>query len=233
MAVLLRRVRAGLRGPLVDVRLAGGVVAAISPDEPTGGALVIDGRGGTLLPGLVDAHVHAAQWASTRRRIPLDAATSAQQAVDLVAGAARAESGEIVMGSDFRDGLWPDKPHKDLLERALPGQPVALFSNDLHTLWLSPAALQLIGHDHPTGVLVEDDCYRATAALPAAPAPMLDRWVLEAADAAAARGVTGIRDFEYTGTIADWTRRLATGTSSVREGCVVARHLLDAPTACG
>jgi predicted amidohydrolase YtcJ len=231
--VLLRRVRAGLRGPLVDVRLAGGAVAAIGSGEPAGGALVIDGRGGTLLPGLVDAHVHAAQWASSRRRVPLDAATSAREAVDLVVRAARADPGEVVTGAGFRDGLWPDAPHKDLLERALPGQPVALFSNDLHTVWLSPAALRLVGRDHPTGVLVEDDCYQATSALPAAGVELLDRWVLEAVEAAAARGVTGIADYEYADTVADWTRRLAAGPPAVRVTCVIARHLLDGAIARG
>lgn len=233
MEVLLRRVRAGLRGPLVDVRLAGGVVAAIGASDPAGDALVVDGCGGTLLPGLVDAHVHAAQWASSRRRVPLDAATSAKHAVDLVVAAARAEPGEIVMGAGFRDGLWPDQPHKDLLEAALPGQPVALFSADLHTIWLSPAALKLIGSDHATGVLVENDCYQATSALPGAPPEMVDRWVLEAMEAAAARGVTGIRDFEYADTVTDWIRRLATGTPAVRVACVIARHMLDEAIARG
>jgi predicted amidohydrolase YtcJ len=227
VAVLLRRVRLGLRGPLADVRLADGTVAEIGSGVPADGAQVIDGRGGTLLPGLVDAHVHAAQWASSRRRVRLDDADSAQDAVDRVVSAARAEPGEVVTGGGFRDGLWPDQPHKDLLERALPGRPVALFSNDLHTVWLSPAALALIGWDHPTGMLVEGDCYRATSALPTAPTEQLDRWVLAAAEAAAARGVTAIMDFEYADTITDWTRRLAVDSPAVRVRCVIARHVLD------
>jgi predicted amidohydrolase YtcJ len=231
--VLLRRVRLGLRGPLADVRLAGGTVAEIGSGEPAGDALVIDGRGGTVLPGLVDAHVHAAQWASSRRRVRLDDACSAREAVDTVVSAAPAEPGELVTGGGFRDGLWPDVPHKDLLESALPGRPVALFSNDLHTVWLSPTALALIGLDHPTGVLVEGDCYQATSALPTAPAERVDRWVLDAMDAAATRGVTAITDFEYADTVADWTRRLAIGPPVVRVGCVIARHVLDEAIARG
>jgi len=232
--VLLRRVRLGLRGPVVDVRLAGGAVAEIGSVAPARDALVIDGRGGTLLPGLVDAHVHAAQWASSRRRVRLDDAGSAREAVETVVAAALAAPADIVIGGGFRDGLWPDQPHKDLLQRALPGRPVALFSNDLHTAWLSPAALALVGQaNHPTGVLVEGDCNRATAALPAASADQLDRWVLEAMDAAAARGVTGIMDFEYADTVTDWTRRLATGSPVVRVRCVIARHVLDEAIARG
>jgi predicted amidohydrolase YtcJ len=233
MEVLLRRVRLGLHGRMADVRLAGGTVAEIGSGVPAGDAQVIDGRGGTLLPGLVDAHVHAAQWASSRRRVRLDDAGSAREAVDLVVSAARTQPGELVIGGGFRDGLWPDKPHKDLLERALPGRPVALLSNDLHTVWLSPAALTLIGWDHATGVLVEGDCYRATTALPTAPTEQLDRWVLEAAEAAAARGVTAIMDFEYADTVADWTRRLTLGPTPVRVGCVIARHVLDEAIARG
>ncbi|MBY0422389.1 MAG: hypothetical protein K2Q06_08805, partial [Parvularculaceae bacterium] len=36
-----------------------GKVAAMNPAAPTTGLAVLDGKGKTLLPGLVDAHVHA------------------------------------------------------------------------------------------------------------------------------------------------------------------------------
>ncbi|ALG08105.1 amidohydrolase [Kibdelosporangium phytohabitans] len=221
-ALLLCDVRLGLGGPRVDVAVTGGRVAAIGPDLPHTGE-VVDGRGGTVLPGLVDVHVHMTQWASSRRRIPLTQARSAAEVVGIVAGASTVKPGELVMGHGFRDGTWPDVPHKDLLERALPGQPVALFSNDLHTLWLSPAALRLIGREHPTGVLLENDCMAGTAALPAA----TDEWVLEATDAAAARGVTEIVDYEYSDTVTDWLRRSALRKPGVRVSAVVSRPLLD------
>ncbi|WP_370947752.1 amidohydrolase family protein [Amycolatopsis sp. cg5] len=226
--LLVRGVRSGIGGARKDVRLSGGLVVSVTPPgEPAGAAEVLDADGGTLLPGLVDAHVHTVQWAAARRRIPLDSAKSAAEAVDLVA-AHPAKPGELVTGAGFRDGLWPDVPHKDLLERALPGQPVALFSGDLHTLWLSPAALKLVGREqHPTGVLLENDCMSATAELPVASAETQDRWVAEALEAAAARGVTGIADYEYTDTVADWTRRLAAAPLPVRVDCVIARFALD------
>jgi predicted amidohydrolase YtcJ len=220
--LLLCDVRLGLGGPAVDVALAGGRVTAIGPRLPRTGE-VVDGAGGTVLPGLVDVHVHANQWASSRRRIPLDHATSAAGVVETIVHSPAAGPGELVMGHGFRDGAWPDRPHKDMLERALPGRPIALFSNDLHTLWLSPAALRMTGRDHPTGVLLENECMAATAALPTAS----DEWVLEAMDAAAAKGVTGITDYEYADTVTDWLRRLASRPLSVRVSAVISRPLLD------
>ncbi|GAA3438298.1 amidohydrolase [Kutzneria kofuensis] len=206
-------------GRLVDVQVSGGVVTAFAePGTPAGEE--IDGQGGHLLPGLVDAHVHMQQWAATRRRIPLGQANSAAEAVELV----RTGADDWVFGANFVDGLWPDAPHKDLLEAAMPGRKVAMFSSDLHTLWLSPAALKELALDHPTGVLVEAECMAVTARLPAGDT---DAWVLEAADAAAARGVTKIVDYELTDTIADWKRRLAIRPPSVRVAGVIAKHLLE------
>jgi predicted amidohydrolase YtcJ len=225
--LFLRDVRWGLGGPPVDVRVRAGRVAAIEPRlEPGADATVVDGRGGTLLPGLVDAHVHMGQWASVRRRVSVADASSAVVAVELAARHAPPGDG-LVLGYGFRDGLWTDQPHKDLLERALPGRAVALFSNDLHTCWLSPAALSLLGRDHPTGVLVEADTMRAMADLQSMSESEVDAWVLDAAAAAAARGLTAIVDFEYADTVADWTRRVALRPPVVRVGCAIARYLVD------
>jgi predicted amidohydrolase YtcJ len=215
--VVLRNVHQ--HGRLVDVQVRGGVVTALTKPGVLPGP-TIDGQGGHLLPGLVDSHVHMQQWASNRRRIPLGEAKSAAEAVELVRG----NGEDWVFGANFVDGLWPDKPHKDLLELALPGRKIALFSSDLHTLWLSPAALKEVGVDHPTGVLVETECMAVTAQLPAGDP---DAWVLDATDAAAARGVTGIRDYELTDTVEDWLRRMALRTLSLRVDCVIAMHLLE------
>lgn len=217
--------RNGPGGPLVDVEVAGGLIAAIRPAGGVAGP-AFNADGGTILPGMRDAHVHIGQWAAARRRIQLGGARSAADAVARVVAAAEPGAG-FVTGGGFRDALWSDLPHKDLLAAALPDRPVALSSQDLHTLWLSPAALAAIGFDHPTGVLVEDECYRATAALPSADTATTDRWAHDALAAAAARGVTAVDDFEYADTVVDWTRRAAQAPLATRVRCVIARHLLD------
>jgi predicted amidohydrolase YtcJ len=223
MALLLRDVTIGLTGRRADVRIEARRLVAIGSGLAAEGAEVVDGAGGTLLPGLVDAHAHLLQWASSRQRVSLAAATSAAHAVSLIA-ATRPEPAVLCQGANLHLALWPDRPHKTLLDRALPDQPVALFGNDLHTLWLSSAAMRLIGVDHPTGVFIEDDCMALTAALPTPPVDVTDRWVLAATEAAAARGVTAIADYEYTDTVGDWRRR---ATPSTRIRCVIAKFLLD------
>ena len=227
-SVLLREVRVGLQGPVRNVLIADGRVAEIGTATPPADETVNLG-GATLLPGLWDCHVHAAQWAQTRRRIDVSGARSAKEAAELV----RDGTG-FTVGFGFRDALWPDEPHKSLLEAVAPGRPTVLVSNDLHTAWFSPAALAAIGRgDHPTGVLREHECYTAMAALPPPAEGELDRWVAEAMTAAAARGVVGVLDFEYADNLADWRRRVAGHRLDVRVICSIPRDRLDEAIAAG
>ena len=224
MALLLRDVTIGLTGRRADVRVEGQRVVAVEPvGTPADGAEVVEGHGGTLLPGLVDAHAHLLQWASSQQRVSLAGARSAAQAAEIIAKA-DATPGVLLQGANFHGALWPDSPHKTLLDRAVPDQPIALFSNDLHTLWLSSAAMRLIEIDHPTGVFIEDECMALTAALPAPSTEITDRWVVAATEKAAARGLTTIVDYEYADTVTDWRRR---ATPATRIRCVIAKFLLD------
>ncbi len=228
---LIRHVRLGPGGPLRDLRIKGDRVAAVLDGaSPEPGERVVDAEGGTVLPGLWDSHVHSGQWAVARRRVDLTPAGSAQEAVALVAAAARgtAAGGGVLEGHGYRDAFWPERPHKRLLEAALPGRPVVLLSNDLHTAWFSPAALALVGlGEHPTGVLLEKEAYAAVAALPPAPPRRLDEWVTEAMTAAAARGVVGILDFEYADNPTDWARRASERRLDVRVACSLPAYRLD------
>src|SRR5690606_462429 len=227
-SLLLRNARMGLSGPIRHVLLDGGTVVAVDAEPPPAG-VTVDVQGATLLPGLWDGHVHAVQWAQARRRVDLSGARSAREAVELML-----PGSGLTVGYGFRDALWPDTPGKEMLESAAPGRPLVLISNDLHTAWLSPAALALIGRgDHPTGVLREQECYTAVAALPPPPRDELDRWVAEAATAAAARGVVGVRDFELADNVTDWSRRVREHRLDIRVICSVPRMRLEEAIARG
>lgn len=230
--MVLRSAR--VAGAVVDVRIDDGVITSIGPGlaGPTA-AGAIDLAGRTVLPGLWDSHVHFDQWALARRRLDLAPARSAAEATALVAGRLRAdppERGGVLVGFGFRDGLWPDAPHRDLLDTGTgAGVEVVLVSADLHCCWLNGAAARRYGHaDHPTGVLRETDTYPILQDVRRAPAHLLDRWADEAARAAAARGVVGIVDFEAPFQLDAWAARIAGGCDALRVTASVWPSHLDA-----
>ena len=221
--MLLRNARLG--DDLADVTLTGGGIAAIAPagfganGTGPGGDQVVDLAGRWLLPGLWDSHVHLTQHALIRQRVDLSGAMSAAAAAALVAAAARERTpgAAPLVGHGFRDGLWPDAPTTGLLDSAAPGHEVVLISADLHCCWLNTAALKRFGHpDAVGGVLREDDCFAVVRDLDRATEALHDRWVTEAAEEAAARGVVGVVDLEMAWNRDVWLRRIAAGFDRMR-----------------
>ena len=243
-AIVLRNGRVGLDGPVGDVVVDGGVITAIGlasvvkDRAVVNDGAVVDLCGATVLPGLWDSHVHSVQWALARRRLDLSAAGSAGEAAEIARQAVTAaRPGEIVQGYGFRDALWPDVPHADLLPA---DAPVVLVSNDLHAAWLSRAALALTGYgDHATGLLREHECFDVLTRLPSASPDDIDDWVTEATRVAASRGVVGILDFELADNVTDWLRRVGKGGRAgeggvaVRVRCSVPRVRLESAIASG
>ena len=233
---LLRAAR--LAGVIVDVLVVHGAVAAIGPrlDPPSGAETVaLDGR--TLLPGLWDNHVHFDQWSLARQRLDLSAAASAAGVVRLVEQRLRTDpqaEGTPLVGAGFRDALWPDQPHRELLDAGSGAVPVVLISADLHCCWINTAAARRYGYTgHPDGVLRESDWHPIMDRINELPGPVLDRYAAEAAAAAAARGVVGIVDYEWPWQLDAWAARIAGGIRQLRVvGSVWPSHL-DEPIARG
>ncbi|GAA2232634.1 amidohydrolase family protein [Herbiconiux moechotypicola] len=234
----------GGEGDPVDILVSDGAVAAI---VPAGGAGSRGGAGGFagaeraerieldgrwVLPGLWDNHVHFTQWASVSRRLDVGVATSAAETAALVGEALREAGGgavarEMLVGYGFRDGLWPDEPTAALLDAVSGPHPVVLVSGDLHCCWLNTAALASVGVPaHPTGVLREEEAFAVHRALENVPVATSDAWALDAARAAAARGVVGIVDLEMAWNHEVWSRRLEAGHDLLRvEFGVYPQHL--------
>jgi predicted amidohydrolase YtcJ len=203
----VRRLDGG--GDVVDVVLDGGRVVAVgaglAATPPCSAAERLDAGGAVLLPGFVDSHVHLTQWAAARRRIDVLAARSAAEAADLLrAGAAPGD--DLVVGHGFRDALWPAPPHRDVLDARFGERPVVVVSADLHAVWVNSAAARRFGVDEPSGVLVEAPAMELTTRAGTVGDAVQDRWIAEATQAAAARGVTGLVDLEYA-PVDGWTRR--------------------------
>ncbi|MDI3243152.1 amidohydrolase [Arthrobacter sp. AL08] len=219
---------------LYDLHLSGGVVARIARAglPAVAASRVADLGGRYLIPGLWDEHVHMTQWALAANRIDLAGAASAHAAADVVSSrlASHSAGGMTVVGVGFRDALWADVPSLELLDGATGGVPVALLSHDLHCVWLNSAAARRYGLTvDASGLLREEPAFELTRELGNLPDAVVDAWVRGSAQAAAARGIVGIVDFEMTWNAGVWRRRVAAGFDSFRvEAGVYPRDLARA-----
>ncbi|WP_411722498.1 amidohydrolase family protein [Mycetocola sp.] len=226
----------GIRRTLAEVRLAGGdgrpldvvledgLVADLRPagTGPVEGE-VTDAAGRWILPGLWDFHVHFTQWAQTSRRFDLSGTRTAAEVLAAVdshtAPTSDAPTGpdEPAVGFGFRNALWPDAADLAAFDRVSHGRAAILIAADLHCVWLNSAALWRYGHsDSATGILREEDAFAVLQSIDSAPESVVDGWVRDAADAASARGVVGIVDFEMAWNLESWSRRIAAGAIALR-----------------
>ena len=132
------------------------------------------------------------------------------------------------MGVGFRDAVWADHPSLAMLDAVTQGVPAALISHDLHCVWVNSAAAKRYGVDvDASGLLREDPAFALTRELGRLPDAVVDAWVREAAQKAAARGVVGIVDFEMTWNREVWLRRISGGFGSLRVDAGVYPEHLD------
>ena len=219
----------------LDIRIAAGRVADIV-DHAAGGAdhraELINADGRWIAPGLFDGHVHATQYAIDRSRIDLSAATSAAEAVRMVADLA--ERGMPAVAARFRDGLWPDVPTTQLLDEQFGELPVVMISGDLHCGWANSAGWTLLGvADAPAGVLREKPWMDALGRVPTPPVELTDAVLDAALQEAVGRGLVGLRDFEFADNLTSWERRRAAGGVRLRTEAGIIPELLAAGAARG
>jgi predicted amidohydrolase YtcJ len=213
---------------LVDIHLEDGVIVDIAP---TGNLTVkgesLDGEGSWVIPGLWDNHVHTVQWSLSAQRESLLGAGSAAAAIDIMRNAPMLPDGKRV-GTGFRDAGWADKATLAALDAATGEVPTYLINADLHSVWLNSAALRKEGFYEiaDDGVLREEEAFEISRRLNAVDPSQSDAAVFEAARKAAARGITGLVDFDMAWNKDAWIRRLAAGFDVHRvEYAVYPMHL--------
>ncbi|WP_336500770.1 amidohydrolase [Microbacterium paraoxydans] len=200
----------------VDLHLADGRIVDIAPTGalPARGE-VIEADGAWAVPGLWDNHVHTVQWALAAERVPLGAAESAAGAARLMRDAPVLPDGRRI-GTGFRDALWPDRPSVAALDAETGVVPTYLINADVHSVWLNSAALAREGFRGDDGLLREEDAFEISRRLNAVDPAHSDEAVIRAGAAAAARGVTGLVDFDMAWNADAWPRRILAGFAAHR-----------------
>lgn len=202
----------------------------------TSGVTTVDLGGDTVIPGFVDAHVHALAHAESLAELNISKTTSLPEAVDAIrAFAAILPEGQWVTGGrwDFTKWGLAHQPDRSLLDVAIPDRPVALWSIDFHTLWCNGAALRAAGIDRntpdprggtivrdadgePTGILREDAATLVERIIPHLPESRLGELMNNAQKQWLQEGLTGLHDIDGEFSKRAWNRVRADGDLSMR-----------------
>ncbi len=222
--LLLRRARlvdldgSGTPDAPVDLRIMYGSVAEVGEDLPAHGLREVDAEGRWLMPGLWDQHVHVTQWTLTSARLDLASARSTDQAIALVRERLDARPDQAIVGWGHRPTDWPEDPVVSMLDSLDTDQPIVLIAGDGHHAWLNSVALMTLALPLREGVVAEGEWF---AAYPRLMSVLGDdgtgpEAVLHTQQEAAAHGVVGLTDFEFSGGPDAWVTRWQAGGGLLR-----------------
>jgi predicted amidohydrolase YtcJ len=159
--LLIRNVEIEGRNGL-DVRIENGLIAAIAPNL-SGPGKILDGRGGALIPGLIDHHIHLLATAAAESSLDLSNCDN----INDIIRAIRAACARLAPGEWLRAIRLPVKMAETLdrhtLDSAAPHHPARALDRT-GALWiLNSKALQIVGENSPE--LERDQSGQATGRL--------------------------------------------------------------------
>lgn len=136
-----------LDGRIVFVGLARDAQRLVGP-----ATRVVDLRGGMVLPGFQDAHVHPTHGGLAMLRCELHGVDGATACVETVrAYASSHPETEWILGGGWQMADYPrGTPSKELLDAVAPDRPAFLTNRDGHGAWVNSRALELAGIDRDT-----------------------------------------------------------------------------------
>jgi predicted amidohydrolase YtcJ len=195
----------------------GKVVRTFAAGEPLSELATdaIDGRGRTLLPGLIDAHGHVLGLGFSALQLDLTGTSSiADLQQRLRAYAAEHPDARWIVGRGWNQELWPVKafPTAADLDSVVGDRPVVLERVDGHALVANSAAMKAAGAtaatQAPAGGRIENGLFVDAAmelinkAVPAPTPAELDQALAKAQEILLSYGITGVGSMSTTQ--ADW-----------------------------
>ncbi len=119
------------------------ITALVTPNTRS-----IDARGGTVLPGFIDSHVHLFAGSVELDCLNLYGVSGFQAMTDKILPYAEANPDDTLVFCVMADydilGTGKTLTRQDL-DRVLPDRPLAMFAADHHTIWANTAALDAAG----------------------------------------------------------------------------------------
>ena len=204
------------------VAIAHGRIAAVCDEADIGafrtpGTCELDMKGGTLVPGFIDSHLHLVAGARSLVELRLENLHSPHELLTLLRNASQGKTpGDWIIGHGWEDAtVRGDAPNRLMLDAVPSENPVFLTRRDGHAAWLNTRAIEALGIDlmrspveeeipraadgFPLGVLYEDAMTQAAKKLRSVlPHSQLKRAVLKAIQGLASSGVTTAHDIATT-----------------------------------
>jgi predicted amidohydrolase YtcJ len=191
---------------------------------------VIDLRGRSATPGLIDAHCHLYGLGSDLESVSVRELTSEAATVAVVAEAAKSRpASQWLVGRGWDQNRWPGQqfPTRKRLDAAVADRPVVLTRIDGHAIWVNSVALREAGISkstpdpaggkivrdaagEPTGVLIDNAEGLVLRKEPEASPELRARRLRAAAQVAIAAGITAVHEMGIDDATADAYRALAT-----------------------
>jgi predicted amidohydrolase YtcJ len=179
------------------------------------GADVEDLDGATVIPGLIDAHVHLMWYALGLRTLRLRGCTRAEMLEKVQARASETPPGTWIRGRGWDQNLWSGRrfPTAAELDRVAPAHPVLLIAKNGHAAVVNTAALRQagitaetpdlpagrIGRDaagEPNGMLFEHAVNLVSAVVPQPSVAQVADALREAQAHLLDVGLTGVHDVD-------------------------------------
>jgi predicted amidohydrolase YtcJ len=174
----------------------------------------IDLGGRTVIPGLIDAHIHLQHYALSLQRVDCETETREECLQNVAAMVKSNSSEEWILGHGWNQNEWEDGfGNAEQLDEISSLKPVYLTAKSLHAAWVNSAALKQAGitaqtpdppggridrleNGSPSGILFETAMSLVSDAIP----PTSTDFVAKAINNAQARlwrmGLTAVHDFD-------------------------------------
>jgi len=181
------------------------------PFADSGSVLDLGGR--TVLPGLIDAHLHLEHYASRLSLLDCEQPSLAECLARVRAQAERTEAGNWILGHGWEQNLWGGYPTAADLDQAVPTHPAYLTAKSLHAGWANSKGLELAGisastpdpsdgaiqrsaDGSPTGILFEGAVRLISDLIGRPPVGQRVESLARAQARLLSLGLTGVHDFD-------------------------------------
>src|SRR5260370_22078383 len=171
----------------------------------------IDAKGLTIVPGLIDSHVHMRSLGDSLEILDLRAAKSAEEIAAIVGQAARSRKpADWIRGRSWDQTTFPSRqfPNAPLLPNAAPHHPLYLTRVDGHAAWVNRKALEIADINSSTpdppggkilpGILIDRAQALVSRHIPADTPAQIAQHIARAAVDCARLGLTTLHDAAVT-----------------------------------